>query len=672
MSVVSVSIMPHVRSTDYVFSPPVTMPLFSITQADNSAPINDDEAIKNSSSDDREAGSIEDGEASVPSDVDSPATIAAVDNDASASAEPVQRVEACVENLEGAVGDDTCADDMDEEDSDEFFEAREALEDSQDRTEASFSGTVDDAPAVEATVDDVTDDCKVGGGAAAEDPREAASSSNGDPAVDARNTNAHNVSPSTRTWFEARDRHPQTVTQPPHSLVPGDDHDHDHDCTKNAVKTKPRDNKAEFRAVFGELGVDDKTAALDFLANPTVRPMDPSLPMLTAEEERRLASATCSGSDWDDKLILALNPFLEQARHLLGRRDVSNCYAGRASDSRWPSGHDTVPAMRSRGLLPTVVSRPTRPDASGGEVAGSVFSTPTRHQAETDQASLFDEKFGRGRLARPPVPGVASNASPFSSATRVPSCSMGPNGSIAPSQAVTPGIEREPAFSPRRRVSSGIGGRPARTLQAKSPSVLRYRLKNLASRRRSRSSLCPSFGPAHEGLGSKPGAGDSGRVAKSDLVQNEMRQQGQQPSTNNSSVHFPGSAAMENSRKRYQASMSESEGAGTMTSRRRIMDGSEEMALRALRVAAVSKATTEVGNILLSVVSEGGGGGDAIDLRRQAREEAAVRDHRASHQPEAGQNEHLNTQVKFAADEGRAGQIIRISCAFAILSRGRT
>ena len=535
--------MPHARSTDYLFSPPVTMPPFSITQANNSAPMKDDEAIKNSSSDDREAGSSEDGEASVPSD--------------------------------------TCADDMDEEDSDEFFEAREAFEDPQDRTEASFSGIVDDAPAVEATVDDVTDDCKVGGGAAAEDPREAASSSNGDPAVDARNVNAHNVSPSTRTWFEARDRHPQTVTQPPHSLVPGDDHDHDHDCTKNTVKTKkPRDNKAEFRAVFGELGDDDKTAALDFLSNPAVRPVDPSLPMLTAEEERRLASATCSASDWEDKLILALNPFLHQARHLLGRRDVSNCYAGRASDSRWPSGHDNVPAMRSRDLSPTVASRP----------------------------------------------------------------SMGPKGSIAP------------AFSPRRSVGSGIGGRPARTLQANSPSVLRYRLRNLASRRRSRSSLCPSFGSADEGLGSKPGAGDSGRVGKDDLVQDEMRQQGQQPSTNNSSVHFHGSAGMENSRKRYQASMSESEGAGTMTSRRRIMDGSEEMALRALRVAAVSKATTEVGNILVSVVSEGGGGGDAVDLRGQAREEAAVRDPRASHQPEAGQNEHLNTQVKCAADEGRAGQ----------------
>ena len=631
--------MPHARSTDYLFSPPVTMPpfYFSITQANNSAPMKDDEAIKNSSSDDREAGSIEDGEASVPSD--------------------------------------TCADDMDEEDSDEFFEAREAFEDRQDRTEASFSGIVDDAPAVEATVDDVTDDCKVGGGAAAEDPREAASSSNGDPAVDARNVNAHNVSPSTRTWFEARDRHPQTVTQPPHSLVPGDDHDHDHDCTKNTVKTKkPRDNKAEFRAVFGELGDDDKTAALDFLSNPTVRPVDPSLPVLTAEEERRLASATCSASDWEDKLILALNPFLHQARHLLGRRDVSNYYAGRASDSRWPSGHDTVPAMKSRDLSPTVASRPTRPDASGGGVAGSAFSTPTRHETETDQASddpaggkdkeptapeqyqrsPFDEQFGRARLARPPVPGFASNA------TRVPSYSMGPKGSIAP------------AFSPRRSVGSGIGGRPARTLQANSPSVLRYRLRNLASRRRSRSSLCPSFGSADEGLGSKPGAGDSGRVGKDDLVQDEMRQQGQQPSTNNSSVHFHGSAGMENSRKRYQASMSESEGAGTMTSRRRIMDGSEEMALRALRVAAVSKATTEVGNILVSVVSEGGGGGDAVDLRGQAREEAAVRDPRASHQPEAGQNEHLNTQVKCAADEGRAGQIIKVSCAFAILSRGMT
>ncbi|CAM9451407.1 unnamed protein product, partial [Ascophyllum nodosum] len=58
-------------------------------EADNSAPINDDEAssnddreaIKNSSCDDCEAGNIEDGEASVPSGVDSPATIAAVGND---------------------------------------------------------------------------------------------------------------------------------------------------------------------------------------------------------------------------------------------------------------------------------------------------------------------------------------------------------------------------------------------------------------------------------------------------------------------------------------------------------------------------------------------------------------------------------------------------------------
>ncbi|CAN0472268.1 unnamed protein product, partial [Ascophyllum nodosum] len=167
--------------------------------------------------------------------------------------------------------------------------------------------------------------------------------------------------------------------------------------------------------------------------------------MLTAEEERRLASATCSASDWEDELILALNPFFQQARHLLGRRDVSNCYAGRASDSRWPSGHDTVPAMRSRDLSPTVASRPTRPDASGGGMAGSAFSTPTRHETETDQASddpaggkdkeptaseqcqrsPFDERFGRARLARPPVPGFAPNA------TRVPSYSMGPKGSIA-------------------------------------------------------------------------------------------------------------------------------------------------------------------------------------------------------------------------------------------------
>ena len=490
---------------------------------------------------------------------------------------------------------------------------------------------------------------------------------------------------------------PFSITQANNSAPMKDDEtiknsssdDHDHDCTKSTVKTKkPRDNKAEFRAVFGELGDDDKTAALDFLSNPAVRPVDPSLPMLTAEEERRLASATFSASDWEDKLILALNPFLHQARHLLGRRDVSNCYAGRASDSRWPSGHDTVPAMRSRDLSPTVASRPSMgPKGSiapafsprrsvgsgiGGRPARTLqANSPSvlryrlknlafRRRSRSSLCHSFgsaDEglgsKPGAGDSGRPPVPGFAPNA------TRVPSYSMGPKGSIAP------------AFSPRRNVGSGIGGRPARTLQANSPSVLRYRLKNLASRRRSRSSLCPSFGSADEGLGSKPGADDSGRVAKGDHVQNEMRQQGQQPSTNNSSVHFHGSAGMENSRKRYQASMSESEGAGTMTSRRRNMDGSEEMALRA-RVAAVSKATTEVGNILVSVVSEGGGGGNAIDLRRQAREEAAVRDPRASHQPEAGQNEHLNTQVKCAADEGRAGQIIKVSCAFAILSRGRT
>ena len=488
---------------------------------------------------------------------------------------------------------------------------------------------------------------------------------------------------------------PFSITQANNSAPMKDDEaiknsssdDHDHDCTKSTVKTKkPRDNKAEFRAVFGELGDDDKTAALDFLSNPAVRPVDPSLPMLTAEEERRLASATCSASDWEDKLILALNPFLHQARHLLGRRDVSNCYAGRASDSRWPSGHDTVPAMRSRDLSPTVASRPSMgPKGSiapafsprrsvgsgiGGRPARTLQANSpsvlryrlknlaSRRRSGSSLCHSFgsaDEglgsKPGAGDSGRPPVPGFASNA------TRVPSYSMGPKGSIAP------------AFSPRRNVGSGIGGRPARTLQANSPSVLRYRLKNLASRRRSRSSLCPSFGSADEGLGSKPGADDSGRVAKDDLVQNEMRQQGQQPSTNNSSVHFHGSAGMENSRKRYQASMSESEGAGTMTSRRRIMDGSEEMALRALRVAAVSKATTEVGNILVSVVSEGGGGGDAVDLRGQAREEAAVRDPRASHQPEAGQNEHLNTQVKCAADEGRAGKIIKVSCAFAIFGR---
>ena len=363
--------MPHARSTDYLFSPPVTMPPFSITQANNSTPIKDDEAIKNNSSDDREAGSIEDGEASVPSDVDSPATIAAV--------------ETCVENHERAVGEDTCADSMDEEDSDEFFEAREALEDPQDRTEASFSGTV-----------------------------EAGSIEDGEASV------------------------PSDV---------------------------------------------DSFATIAAVGNDASASAEPVQRVETCVENREGAVGhdTCADSiDEEDS-----DEFFE-ARE--------NCYAGRASDSRWPSGHDTVPAMRSRCLSPTVASRPTRPDASGGGVAGSAFSTPTRHQAETDQAS-------------------------------------------------------------RRSVGSGIGGRPARRLQANSPSVLRYRLKNLASRMRSRSSLCPSFGSAHEGLGSKPGAGDS-------------------------SVQFHGSAAIENSRKR--------------------------------------------------------------------------------------------PQVKCAADEGRAGQIIQVSCAFAILSRGRT
>ena len=192
--------------------------------------------------------------------------------------------------------------------------------------------------------------------------------------------------------------------------------------------------------------------------------------------------------------------------------------------------------MRSRDLSPTVASRPTRPDASGAWRALHSRRRPAMRQRPIRRPTT--QPVARTRNQRPqnstngllltsslvepglraPVPGFASNA------TRVPSYSMRPKGSIAP------------AFSPRRSVGSGIGGRPARTLQANSPSVLRYRVKNLASRRRSRSSLCPSFGSADEGLGSKPGAGDSGRVAKGDFVQNEMRQQGQQPSTNNSSV----------------------------------------------------------------------------------------------------------------------------------------
>lgn len=437
-------------------------------------------------------------------------------------------------------------------------------------------------------------------------------------------------------------------TPPSSPSAPGDSPD-------TSSVADPRGGMREFKTLFGEMDYAGKRAAINFLADPTVRPVDPSLPVLTAEQDARLRTAARSPSDWDHDLILSLNPFVDAARDVLRGEAQGTLDAGwgSAPNPDWPSVREVIPAMR-RKVLPSGTQRPAlRPPPTTQGTAGSAFSALPSYRADggdskwtfanrasnddSDQAAMRQrvDKVGRGAAGeRPPVPSFG--APPTSPATPR-------NPGVSPPLAVT--AARTPALGPRPGGAGSLAARePSSDRRRSSGSVLRYRSRDFTPRRRPRASLMGELGYGAGTLGEWLGAvggpgvsdaaggnssndtGGQGRGHDGSYVGLEHRE-GAARRRAEGRVATP--AAPAGSTQGYAGDDAPVSGNYSGSSlglegmdATRLRRTAEEADKMASRVAAERKATTEIGNIIMSVVSQQD---NAAVVKRNVREEHGLR-----------------------------------------------
>lgn len=420
------------------------------------------------------------------------------------------------------------------------------------------------------------------------------------------------------------------------------------DGEESQALVDPRYAMGEIKALTGELGYDDKREAIAYLADPTVRPVDPSLPALTAEQEACLSNAGQSVSDWDADLILMLTPFAAAAEQHLRRRMVRE---GRTPDEVWapppnretvrrivpPMGRETrqqrdgqrqppaaLPTTASQGLSGsafTAAGGGGGGDADGDEGGRVMLRERPGYDSDelTQKRQRLDEQ-GRGALVgRPPVPGFGSPPPP-AAALETPR-KMGSALALA-----TVGT---PARTPRLGGGGdggGLTGGASRDRRRSSGSVLRYRSRDFTPRRKPRPSLLATQGHgagtlgkwldetggggggggagAASGNAAGGGNGDGGGAVGGSIAREERgagarRRAGGQVLEGVVGMQEDVDGGASKGRKR-RGSSSFGLVAGTTDSRRGRKGAEEEKA--ASRVAAAIDATAEVGSILMEVV----------------------------------------------------------------------
>lgn len=175
----------------------------------------------------------------------------------------------------------------------------------------------------------------------------------------------------------------------------------------------PRAGMKEIAAMVGEIGYDVKQDVMRFLANPEAGPVNPSLPVLTAEQEARLRNPSRSVRDWDAELILFANPFVQLAReHLRPRITAAEpppaAWGPERNSGERPSVLDVVPSMR-RGIRSPEGRRAARERLLPPRgLSGSAFGTTRdRHAEDSARASCSSSAWtlqtgsGGGGVASP-------------------------------------------------------------------------------------------------------------------------------------------------------------------------------------------------------------------------------------------------------------------------------
>lgn len=373
----------------------------------------------------------------------------------------------------------------------------------------------------------------------------------------------------------------------------------------------------EFDDMLGERSYREKRDTINFLADPTSRPVNPRLPALSAEEKQLILRGGRSAKTWNVSYMMKTDyegASCDLADERIRARERNDSSRQRAHDD-WRSApssewFELVPSMRRRPQQP-VVRRAQQAIVRGGPKTGSGFvalrgskddsRSPERPRPEArpgydgnELTSMVLRQDDRDATA-------AHHPLPFASPAASPHAGMMSTSLV---RTVDGTISRTP--KPTR--VGGLVGSALRDRRVSSGSVLRYR----SSRRRQ--SLAGERGHGAGTLGEFLGE-DRGRASKRHAVgQDAPPADGAQPPAND--------APAAGNKRTAVASL----GLGGMdaTPRKKTMEEAvaEEGENLVRRVEAEAKATAEVGSILMSVVSQES---KSRDVSRQVREEQTSR-----------------------------------------------
>lgn len=398
----------------------------------------------------------------------------------------------------------------------------------------------------------------------------------------------------------------------------------------------------EFDAMLGERSYQEKRDTINFLADPTTRPVNPRLPVLSAEEKQSILRGGRSAKTWNKSYMMKTDyegASCDLADERIRARERND--SRRGTDEDWRS----APSSEWVGLVPFMKRRAQQPVVRGGPKTGSesgfvVVNDDSLHRLRvatrpgydgdelTSMVVRRDDQERDATIARRPLPGASPAATPY------------PGTSTSLVRTVAGTLSRTP--KPAR--GGGLGGRALRDRRGSSGSVLRYRSQDrrqsLAGEQRYGAGTLGQW-LGETGNQPSPSPADVNDARRDDsygasLVQrggaSKRRGVGQDPPTADG-PQGQASGAPAAGNKRAAASL----GLGGMDAtprRKTVMEEAitEEGQNLVRRVEAEAKATAEVGSILMSVVSQEN---KTRDVSRQVREEQALRTSKRDEQQRA-------------------------------------
>lgn len=403
----------------------------------------------------------------------------------------------------------------------------------------------------------------------------------------------------------------------------------------------------EFDSMLGKRSYKEKRDTINFLADPTTRPVNPRLPVFSAEEKQLILRGGRSVKSWNTSCMMKTDyegASCDLADERMRARERND--SRRGPDEDWRSAPSSewfalVPSMKRSPREP-VVRRAQQPVVRGVPKTGSGFTALRGPKDDSLEHPRLETRPGydgdelpsivlrpddrNATIAHRLLPGASPAASPFAGT----------------STSLVRTVEGTLSRTPKPTRGGGLGGAALGDRRRSSGSVLRYRSsrrrQSLAVEQRYDAGTLGKFLGEDGDQASSTARGNDGRRDHSDaasVVQrggaSKRRAVGQDP-PQAYDAQGPGSGAPAAGNKRAATSL----GLGGMdaTPRKKTMEEAitEEGENLVRRVTAEAKATAEVGSILMSVVSQEN---KSRDVSRQVREEQALRTSKRDEQPRA-------------------------------------